>query len=1055
MKKLRMKLSSSTTPDWKPLDVDESLSPADFCLRKTVRHGLPNNPTALAIDPVQKIVAIGSKAGAIRIYPKRRKIEFSSTTNRYAAFFLTFIVFTIGRPTVETYVEHEPEAEVQQLLFLVNEGALISMTNNNVLHLWTLRQKCPAVVQTLNFSRESITCCHLPVKSEWLYIGTDAGNVYLANVHTFVMSAYSVHWNHTIDIAQKGKRPGPVVFLAEQPGNHHKLMIGFKSGLLVFWNLELKKAEMRFQYQSKFYCMSWLSDGTRFACGHSSGELSFWSLKSHRPEQTVAPHDKTNQSLLPVAKVEYLSCSRRDPVVVFSGGVPREDYQGTVTIYSHKSLHTLTFDGVLVDFGVLCEQPFPDETRDPHTLIVLLENQILFYSMTLPGFPHCESPYGLNLSVAPVTSTAYYTDLWGDFVNELTSVSAKTHKKASQKSPLVGGMLGCSGPSATIDLIITGHVDGSVRLWNASSVNFQPIYTFDLSVSFIKRPPVVALDCLAIQQIYLCTESRMLCLTTTFSNLVCCPFSRLDLTVERREINVVIPNDDSVETTKPVTQPSCQFKTGSSLLPAGFQPTLCCQLQSESPDAVLPQISSIAYSSSLGLLAIGMTYGVCLVDLVQARCVWTLPTSDIYGLSDPSYVSSPSHVDGSGKKDNINDLLSPRGRSRTAPSQASRKKSFRSFFKAKLAVRHGSHENMAALTEGKVVGQNSTDSKNGEELQDTVESIRFATTYGQKEVGSIDDCVWIGTSAGNVACVVLQVPRGADRQKSPVMHLPTGSLFQLKDPVLLVTLLDHKGCILQPSQKLLFYAKEATEDIRKTSFQQPCHHFAVFCSERQVKVYTLPARAHSLAKAIVPKDCIFIKAAVIPIKDQCCACCLTHTGQILVYSLPSLKTLLSVDSKLPVDRIGIGRTFCIAKNGYGMYMGSKSEIQRVSLLQTDCLNIPDSFGELFTFMAFPERPSKGFFARLFSSPTNEADREELFGKQAGRSSVAERKFPDTDISLASSPFSKAREALVERGRKVSELADKTERMAMTANSFASAASDLRKKYESKKWYELW
>eukprot|EP00118_Oscarella_pearsei_P010319 m.62888 g.62888 ORF g.62888 m.62888 type:complete len:118 (+) comp35122_c0_seq4:281-634(+) len=102
MKKLRMKLSSSTTPDWKPLDVDESLSPADFCLRKTVRHGLPNNPTALAIDPVQKIVAIGSKAGAIRM---------------------------IGRPTVETYVEHEPEAEVQQLLFLVNEVRFLSLLN--------------------------------------------------------------------------------------------------------------------------------------------------------------------------------------------------------------------------------------------------------------------------------------------------------------------------------------------------------------------------------------------------------------------------------------------------------------------------------------------------------------------------------------------------------------------------------------------------------------------------------------------------------------------------------------------------------------------------------------------------------------------------------------------------------------------------------------------------------------------------------------------------------------------------------------------------------------
>lgn len=40
-----------------------------FVLFQTVRHGFPYLPTALAFDPVQKILAIGTRTGAIRMYP--------------------------------------------------------------------------------------------------------------------------------------------------------------------------------------------------------------------------------------------------------------------------------------------------------------------------------------------------------------------------------------------------------------------------------------------------------------------------------------------------------------------------------------------------------------------------------------------------------------------------------------------------------------------------------------------------------------------------------------------------------------------------------------------------------------------------------------------------------------------------------------------------------------------------------------------------------------------------------------------------------------------------
>lgn len=51
--------------------------------------------------------------------------------------------------------------------FLVNEGALVSATADDTLHLWNFRQKIPQVVQSLKFQRERYTSrshsddCHI------------------------------------------------------------------------------------------------------------------------------------------------------------------------------------------------------------------------------------------------------------------------------------------------------------------------------------------------------------------------------------------------------------------------------------------------------------------------------------------------------------------------------------------------------------------------------------------------------------------------------------------------------------------------------------------------------------------------------------------------------------------------------------------------------------------------------------------------------------------------------------------------------------------------------
>ncbi|KAG8583473.1 hypothetical protein GDO81_008432 [Engystomops pustulosus] len=66
--------SASSQPGNREVDIPETLQSEHFQLCKTVRHGFPFEPSAMAFDPVQKILAIGTNHGALRLVHPRVKL---------------------------------------------------------------------------------------------------------------------------------------------------------------------------------------------------------------------------------------------------------------------------------------------------------------------------------------------------------------------------------------------------------------------------------------------------------------------------------------------------------------------------------------------------------------------------------------------------------------------------------------------------------------------------------------------------------------------------------------------------------------------------------------------------------------------------------------------------------------------------------------------------------------------------------------------------------------------------------------------------------------------
>ncbi|XP_063826471.1 syntaxin-binding protein 5 [Ostrinia nubilalis] len=159
------------------------------------------------------------------------------------------------------------------------------------------------------------------------------------------------------------------------------------------------------------------------------------------------------------------------------------------------------------------------------------------------------------------------------------------------------------------------------------------------------------------------------------------------------------------------------------------------------------------------------------------------------------------------------------------------------------------------------------------------------------------------------------------------------------------------------------------------------------------------------------------------------------------------------------------RTFCFSNRGHGLYLASPSEVQKFTIDAEFCQQLNEMLGELFLPRDMPEPPKESFFRGLFGGGARPLDREELFGESSGlkpNRTVAKHIPGPTEqlqslnarAGTAAGDVSRAHQLVLERGDKLSQLEDRTERMHSQAHEFSSSAHQLMLKYKDKKWYQL-
>uniref|UniRef100_A0A8C5EBS7 Lethal giant larvae homologue 2 domain-containing protein n=1 Tax=Gouania willdenowi TaxID=441366 RepID=A0A8C5EBS7_GOUWI len=861
-----------------------------FCTQ-TVEHGFPHQPSALAYDPKLQFMAIGTKSGAIKIY---------------------------GAPGVEFTGLHKDTTAVTQIHFLSGQGRLLSLLDDNTIHLWELVGGNPKEVGGVR--REGV--------------------VSLQEVNSYNLPGRpGIESCSLPDEYRCGKALGPVESLQEHPQQAGKILIGYSRGLVVLWDLSTRHADQLFLGKQQLESLVWERSGNLFVSSHNDGGYSVWAVTSDQscnplPVSSTIPYGPFPCKA--INKILWRTTQSGSPLLLYSGGMPRATYgdRHCLTIQQDKDHITLDFTSRVIDFFTVhsVEQEKGEKFDDPSALVVLLEEELVVIDLQTPGWPSLPTPYLAPLHSSAITCSCH-----------ISNVPPKLWER------LINAVFHYIKPfSLQQELLLTGHEDGTVRFWDASGVALTPLYKLSTANVFHtdcdpsdsqdlnddpdmqqeeEWPPFKKVGCfdpysddprLGIQKISLCKYSNKLVVAGTAGQVIV-----FGLSDERSDHLLDVSVMDLLQDREGFTwkgHDRLDLRLKPPPFPPGFQPLVLVQCM---PPA---SVTAVALHAEWNLIAFGTSHGFGLFDYhrrnaVLARC--TLHPNDSLAMEGPL--------------------------SRVKSLKKSLRQSFRRIRKSRVSGKKRaistptSKEANAALAEHEDVApvQRRIEPRSADDsLSGVVRCLCFADTF-LRDGTHHGPTLWAGTNSGSVYAYALEVPgagsgrmceRGGVNEAGMCVEAVLGKEIQLmhRAPVVSISVLDGQG-------KPLPDPYEASQDLASAPDMTNAHSVLI-ASEEQLKVFSLPkVSAKTKFKLTAHEGCRVRKVALVIFSsatqedyNEHTLVCLTNLGDMHLFNMPGLRPQVRYDCIRKEDISGIAS--CVfTKTGQGFYLVSPSEYERFSL----------------------------------------------------------------------------------------------------------------------------
>ncbi|XP_073742068.1 LLGL scribble cell polarity complex component 2 isoform X3 [Callorhinus ursinus] len=868
-----------------------------FQFNKTVEHGFPHQPSALGYSLSLRILAIGTRSGAVKLY---------------------------GAPGVEFMGLHRENNAVVQIHFLPGQCQLVTLLDDNSLHLWSLKVKggVSELQEDESFtlrgppgaapSATQITVVLPHSSRELLYLGTESGNVFVVQLPAFrTLEDRTISSDAVLQRLPEEARHRRVFemveALQEHPRDPSQVLIGYSRGLIVVWDLHGCRVLCHFLSSQQLENVCWQRDGHLIVSCHSDGSYGQWPVSSDshpaEPLRNCVPYGPFPCKA--ITKISWLTTKQGLPFTIFQGGMPRASYgdRHCISVVHDGQQTAFDFTSRVIDFTVLTEADPAAAFDDPYALVVLAEEELVVIDLRTAGWPPVQPPYLASLHCSAITCSHHVSNIPLKLWERLVTAGSQQHTHFSTMEwPIDGGTSLAPAPPQR-DLLLTGHEDGTVRFWDASGVCLRLLYK--LSTVRVFLTDTDPSDNLNAQG-----EDEWPPLRKVLV---------LELNDEEAEHAV-----EQVEADLLQDQEGYRWKGHERLcarpgpvhFEPGFQPFVLVQCQ---PPAV---VTSLALHSEWRLVAFGTSHGFGLFDHQQRQQVFvkcTLHPSDQLALEGPlSRVKSLKKSLRQSFRRIRRSRVSSRKRRPAGPPGEVQEGGAR-------AERTGLQNMELAPVQRKIEARSAEDSFTG-----FVRTLYFADTY-LRDSSRHCPSLWAGTNGGTVYAFALRVPPAERRMDEPVRAEQAKEIQLMhRAPVVGILVLDgHSVPLPEPL--------EVAHDLSKSPDMQGSHQLLVV-SEEQFKVFTLPKVSAKLKLKLTALEGSRVRRVSVAHFSSCRAedygehhlAVLTNLGDVQVVSLPLLKPQVRYSCIRREDVSGIAS--CVfTKYGQGFYLISPSEFERFSL----------------------------------------------------------------------------------------------------------------------------
>ncbi|XP_031269259.1 uncharacterized protein LOC116127759 isoform X2 [Pistacia vera] len=469
----------------------DGLKSSDVEPREVFHYGIPSGSNMFAYDPIQKILAVATKDGRIKLY---------------------------GKDNTQALLESNEAVSSKFLQFLHNEGILLNVTSTNHIEVWDIDKN---LLSDVHLSKKEITSFTIMQSSHFMYVGDAGGNITVLKLD---QSSRVVQMKYTIPpSASHGNEvsgdPAVSHVLPPPIAESKRILIIFRDGLITLWDIRESKSiyatggnilQSLYHETKQVTSACWACPvGSKVAVGYNTGEIFIWGVPS-TPNVKAELSSEFNTQSTPICKLNLGYKLEKIPIaslkwVYADGKASRLYIMGTSDLVSANLLQVILLneqtESRTIKLVLPLSEPCMDmeiisssseQSKQKQDFFFLLgksghvyaydDGQIERYLLQYQSRSPPSLPKEIMVKIPFFDSSVTVVKFIAENPSYMLSSTDEDYMLLAKSSPSLlpfetkqKDVPQSHGFAKVKNLFITGHSDGAINFWDVSCPIFIPI----------------------------------------------------------------------------------------------------------------------------------------------------------------------------------------------------------------------------------------------------------------------------------------------------------------------------------------------------------------------------------------------------------------------------------------------------------------------------------------------------------------------------------------------------------------------------------------------------